>query len=348
MAQVLTLRDVQRAKSEKGDEFGAGVVEMFINECDPAAMLPFETLGTVEVSHRRTNSAPTVGFRHGRGATFAGVSAMTTDKVTDSVWDMGATIDIDKTDLRDRQAGDILGDRTKQAVKGMAWTFLDYFINGDHATDPYGFEGIKVRLANSPSSQVVYGSASNDVLDVRASAAPSESTLYNFLDKIDEAIDALDGTTGDMAFTSADFIATLRSVLRRLGKYTEQPEMEPGKFGSNRRRTGAVGSNAPVLVYPEDKGIKWYNMGYKADQSTLVVGNDTITDAQDGAIACRPVYFVKVGRPYLHGIQQYAMETSAPMKLDDGVTTRVTIDWPVGLHHVHNKSFSVLKGVRVA
>ena len=343
MGQVLTLQDVQRAKSEKGDKFGAGVVELFINECDPAAMLPFDTLGTVEVSNRRTNSATTVGFRQGRGAGFGGISARTTDKVTDAVWDMGASIDIDKTDLRDKEAGDLLGDRTRDAVKAMSWTFLDYFINGDHATDPYGFEGVKARLANLNSAQSVYGVSSSAELDVRASASPSESTLYTFLDKIDEAIDALDGSTGDMAFTSSDFIATLRSVLRRLGKYTAQPETEPGKFGANRRRTGAEGSNKPVLIYPEDKGIKWYNMGFKADQTTRVVATDTVN-----SVACRPVYFVKTGKPYLHGIQQYPIETSAPMKLDDGVTTRVTIDWPVGLHHVHNKALAALKGVRVA
>lgn len=343
MAQVLNLIDVQRAKAEKGDMAGAAVVELFVDECDVAGLIPWKTLGTVEISDRRTDSIATVGFRQGRGTGFGGVSAPTTDKVFDAVWHMGAAVDADKTDLRDKLAGDIIGDRIKQAVKGMSWTFKDYFLNGDHATDPYGFEGVKVRLANSLSAQTTYGVSSSAELDVRASASPSENTMYTLLDKIDEAIDVLDGHDGDIVLTSSDFISALRSILRRLGKYTMQPEQEDLKFGNVRRRTSADRPSSPVLTFPTEKGLRWYDMGFKADQSTRIVGTDTVN-----SVACRPAYFIKLGHPYLYGIQQYGIETSDPFKLDDGLTTRVTIDWPLGLHHVHNKAMSVLKGVRVA
>jgi hypothetical protein len=343
MATILTLADVQRQKSEKGDSYGAAVVELFQQQCDPATLLDFKTLGTTEVKHRVKNAIATVGFRQGRGAAFGQINGTSNSQVTDATFQLGAEIRMDKTDVRDKEASGMLGERTQDAVKGMAWTFLDYFINGDHATEPHGFEGIKVRLANSAAGQIVYGNASNAELDVRASASPSDATLYTFLDKIDEAIDALDGSTGDAAFTSSDFIATLRSVLRRLGKYTERPVEPLGKFGSVRRRTSAVRPTGPVLVYPENKGIPWYDMGLKADQSTRVIGTDTVN-----SVACRPVYFVKLGYPYVHGIQQYAMEIDGPDWNDDHVTQSIVIDWPVGLHHVHNKSISKLAGVRVA
>lgn len=344
MGTILNLFDVQRSKAEKGDEYGAAIVDLFIQECDIAAMMDFKTLGTVETKHRRTNSIPTVGFRQGRGTSFGSVSGVGTDQVTDSVFSMGAQIDIDKTDIRDKEAGDILSERTRYAVRGMSWTFLDYFINGDHATDPYGFEGLKTRLTNAGTSQTVYGVSSSAELDVRASASPSEATLYTFLDKIDEAIDACDGHMADIALTSSDFIATLRSVLRRLNKYTERPVDSPNKFGDVTRRTSSVKPTKPVLIYPEDKGIKWYDMGFKADQTTRVVGTETVNST-----ACRPVFFVKLGGPdYLHGIQQYAMEITPTKVLDDGVTYRTTIDWPVGLHHTHNRFASKLAGVRVA
>jgi len=343
MGTILNLYDVMRQKSEKGDDYGAAVVEMFAQQCDPATMLSFKTLGTTEVKHRTTTAIPTVGFRQGRGTSFGSISGTSNAQVTDSVYNLGAQIDMDKTDVRDKEAGDMLGERTQQAVKAMSWTFLDYFMNGDHATEPHGFEGIKVRLANSASGQIVYGNTSSAELDVRASASPSDATLYSFLDQIDAAIDQLDGSTGDIALTSSDFIATLRSVLRRLGKYNERPVEATGKFGSVRRQTSAVKPTGPVLIYPEDKGLKWYDMGLKADQSTRVVGTDTVN-----SVSCRPVYFVKLGYPYVHGIQQYSMEIDGPSWLDDKVTQRIVIDWPVGLHHVHNKSISKLAGVRVA
>lgn len=343
MGTVLNLYDVQRSKSEKGDLYGSAVVELFIQECDIAAMLDFKTLGTTETRHRRTNSIPTVGFRQGRGASFGSVSGSGTDQIADAVYSLGAQIDMDKTDIKDTEAADLLSVRTQFAVKGMAWTFLDYFINGDHATEPHGFEGLKVRLANLNSAQIIYGNSSAAELDVRASASPSDATLYTFLDQIDAAIDQCDGHMADIALTSSDFIATLRSVLRRLGKYTERTVDLPNKEGSVQRRTSATRPTQPVLIYPEHLGIKWYDMGFKADQSTRVVGTDTVN-----SVACRPVYFVKLGFPYLHGIQQYAMDVGTPQWLDDQVTQRVTVDWPVGLHHVHNRFMSKLTGVRVA
>lgn len=343
MAEVLNLYDVMRDKARRGDDYGAGVVSLIIQECDIAGLLDWKTLNTTEISNKRSNSIPEVGFREGRGATFSGVAGDVFDEWTDSVWHLGAQVDIDVTDLNDEMAGDVLGDRTQQAVKGMSWTFLDYFINGDHATDPYGFEGLKVRLSNSPSGQVVYGDTSSSELDMRMSASPTEDDMYQFLDRIDEAIDAADGHMADIALTSSDFIATLRSVLRRLGKYTEHPVNADPAIGSVSRRTSADKPNKPVLVYPEHLGIKWYDMGFKADQSTRVVENETV-NSQD----TRPVYFVKLGHPYLYGIQQYPIRISEPRILDDGVTYRTTIDWPTGLHHVHNKSVSKLAGVRVA
>lgn len=343
MSQVLTLREVQRSKKNAGDEYGAAVIEQIIQECDLMNMIPWKTLGTTEIRHRVTDSIPTVGFRQGRGASFGTVASGASTQVTDAVYQIGSQIEMDKIDVKDKNAGDLFSEKTRNTIKGITWTFNDYFINGDHATDPHGFEGIKVRLANMASDQTVYGVSNSAELDVRASASPTEATLYNFLDKIDEAIDALDGHDGDVALTSSDFIATLRSVLRRLGKYTERPINEPGKFGDVRRRTSADKPSKPVLIYPEDKGLRWYDLGYKADQSTRIVGTDTVN-----SVACRPVYFVKLGHPYVYGIQQYALDIDGPNKIDDRLTYRTVIDWPIGLTHAHKKSISKLAGVRVA
>jgi hypothetical protein len=340
---VVTLQDVQRAKAEKGDEFGAAIVDLVQNQCDIAALLPFKTLGTVETSDRVSNSIPSVGFRQGRGTSFGSVTRVASQEVKDTIAQLGAQIDIDKTDLRDKEAGDILGQISQQAVKAMAWKFKDTFINGDHATDAYAFEGIKTRLANMPSGQIVYGVNSTTELDIRSSVSPTTAQMYNFLDQIDQAIDQVDGGMPDIALTDGDFIAALKSVLRRLNLYTVPPVQSPENSGFVPRRTFAVKPDRPVLIYPEDRGIKWYNMGLGQDQSTKIIGTDTVN-----SVACRPVYFMKIGDPYISGIQQYPLEVSSPMLLDDNVTTRITVDWPVGIHHVHNRSVSKLAGVRVA
>lgn len=340
---VVYLNDVQRAKSEDGDDYGAMIVELFQNQCDPAAIIPWKTIGTTEVRHRRTNSIANPGYRQGRGQRFGAATQPSHDSVSDSIWPLGVEIDIDKQDKMDKMAGDVVEDIVRYNIEGLAWRFKDDFINGDHAVEPHGIEGVKVRLANMASSQIVYGDSSTVELDLRPSAMPSESDMYQFLDRIDAAVDALDGSTGDAAFTDEDFIAVLRGVLRRLGKYTERVVDLPRFQGDVPRKTDAEKPNRPALIYPENLGLKWYSMGYKSDQSTRVVGTETIN-----SVACRPVYFVKLGERYLHGIQQYAMEVDGPHLLDDRVTYRTVVDWPIGLHHVHNRSISKLTGVRVA
>jgi len=338
-----TLLDVQRAKSEKGDKFGAAVVDLIRVYGDALNLLDWETIGTVETMARRSNSIAELAFREGRGADFSGIDGPGYDQVTDSVWHLGGKVKIDKIDLKDKKAPDILMDKTRFAIRGLVHKFNDQFINGDHATEPHGFEGLNVRLLNG-FGNTVYGNSSSAELDVRASAAPSEATLYTFLDKIDEAIEECDGGTPDVAFTSGDFIATLRSVLRRLGKYTAQPEQEPGKYNElPGRRSFAQKQNRPALIYPTDKGVKWYDLGFKRDQTTRVIANETVN-----SVGCRPVYFAKLGRDYLSGIQMYPVETTGPDRLDDMLTWQVMVDWPLGIRTVHNRTLAKLAGVRVA
>lgn len=335
---AITLLDVQRLKP---DDYERGVVEVFVQECDISKKLPLVTIGTLEVRTKRTNSIPTVGFRS-RGQMYGAVKAGGTDTVADAVYSMGATIDIDKNDMRDKSpVTDPLTERTRNAVKGMAWTFNDYFVNGDHGTDPDGFEGIKVRLANSPATQTVWGNSSTAELDIAAAiAANTTATMQTLLDKLDDAVYALDGHTADACLTDADAIRAIKACLRRLNLYKDTPPEQPHIQPDNARRTNATPNQKPIFSW---NGIDFYDLGVKADQSTKIIGTDTVN-----AKACRPLYFLKLGEPYLHGIQQYAMEVSKSFMLDDGVTFRTVVDWPVGLRHVHPKFASVLKGVKVA
>lgn len=333
---ALTLLDMQRAKK---DNYDKGVIEVFMQEADVSKLLPIETIGTLEVTARRSNSIPTVGFRS-RGEAFPAVSGSMKDTITDQVFAMGATIDIDKTDMRDKAPiTDPLSDRTRDAVKGMAWTFNDYFINGDHGTDPIGFEGLKVRLATLAAGQTIYANTSSAELDIRPGTGTT-ADMQKFLDRIDETIYACDGHSADWCLTDADFIRTLKSCLRRLNINKDTDPLTPMAIGSGQRQTTAVKNQKPVYVY---NGVKFYDMGLKANQSTKIIATETVNSQ-----ACRPAFFVKIGEPYLHGIQQYAMEVSKPFLMDDGVTYRTVIDWPVGLRHVHKAFAAKLAGARVA
>ena len=335
---ALTLIDSNR---ERKDDFSKGVVETFVQECDILKKLPIATIGTVETSSRRTNSLPTVGWR-ARGETPGAVSGGAHDIVSDAVYSMAGQIDIDKTDYMDKAlAENPLTSRTREAVKGMSWTFNNAFINGDHATDADMYEGIKVRIANLASAMTTYASTSTAELDVRQSAAPTNAVMFQWLDRMDDAIYSLDGHSADVILTHADMIKAINSAKRRLGINKDNKEVtEPHLGGSNKRRTSAQPQSKPVADW---NGVPMYDMGLAADQSTDIIATELVN-----AVATRPIYFLKLGEPYLTGIQQYPLDVTKPEKLNDGVTYRVTVDWPVGLKDVHPKFGHVVKGQRVA
>lgn len=334
---ALTLLDTQRYRKE---EFEKGVVETWLNECDISKMLPMETIHTVEVRTRRSNSVAQIGFR-ARGQAYGSVSGTTRDVVADAVYPMGAQIDIDKMDMRDKApVEDVLATRTEDAVKGAAWRFNRTFIKGDHGTDLTEFEGLKVRIAQSSSSQIVYAGASATaaLALTTAVAANTTATMQTFFDKMDAAKRQLDGRgKGKIAILTNDTnIALINACKRRLSLYKDtSPELP--YVNLEKRDSGTMSPNSPVDHWD---GIPIFDMGLESDQSTNVITTDTI-----GSDACYPIYFVRMGFPYVHGIEEYPLEVSKSFMTDNGVTFRTVIDWPVGLRHVHPKSIVVLKGV---
>lgn len=329
-----TLLDVFK---ERKDPLEAGVIETFLDHCHISRVLPITTTGTSEVANRRKNGVVAVGWREGRGQRFGTLQRTSKDKVADAVFQMGGEISLDKFDYRDKSVNGpaLLSDTIQDAVEGMAWEFTNTFINGDHGTNPHSFEGVKVRLGISGASRTIYAiDASND-LDVRPATA-TNAELYTWLDRIEDAVDAVDGNRADVALCNSGFIKGLKSTLRRLGLYTSEDISKPSTL-IKQRSTDAIEFHDPAFTW---NGIKFIDMGYKADQTNKVIATDSI-----GGNACEPVYFLRLGKPYLRGIQMYPIEIDKPHLGDDRVTYTMVVDWPVGLNHVHPRFGSVLRGV---
>lgn len=330
-----TLLDMMRYRK---DFFEAGVISYLIDECNIIEKIPWKTLGTTAIGHRRSNAVNTVGFRS-RGERFGAVSQRTYEEVTDATYPMGAEIEVDKTDFRDKRLPENpLVTATKEAMEDVGWTFRNHFLNGDQATEPKGFDGVLVRLNNLAASQRVYAQDSSNDLDIRVTATVTDAVARQVLNRIDETVAALDGYQADIALTSRDVILALKRVMRQLN-YNVSPLVPAADPGTG-RRTSAQRPSKPNLVY---EGVSFYDLGVQADQSTNIVGTETI-----GGQATTPIFFLKLGDSYLTGIQQYEIEVSeTQLDPSDMVTYRTTVDWPVGLHHVHPKFGARLSGLFV-
>lgn len=331
-----TLLSVMRDRS---DPFEAGMIYTFLDSCDVSKILPMVTINRTQIGHRRSNSASTVGFR-ARGERFGGVTERSYDEVQDATYPIGAEIDVDITDMRDKSLTENpMVKATREAMEDMSFTFRNHFINGDQATEPDGFEGLIVRLQNLASSQTVYALDSSNELDI-SKANITSTTARQFLDAWDDAQDACDGHKADVVFTTSSGIRAIKRCLRILNLYRDVAPETPRTDAGNRRQSSADPLMGANFVWDN---VRIYDMGYKADQTNTIIATESFSGA-----TCTPFYFTKLGSPkYLYGIQQYEIEISDTNLLDDNVTYRTTVDWPVGLHHVHPRFGVKLKGAVV-
>lgn len=330
--------DIQKLKKSNYEQ---GVVEMFIRESDVSKVVPLMDVDTMQVTTRRMSSLPAVTWRQ-RGQRFSDGGQPGFEVVTDTLYNLGAEINIDEADLKDK--GPFIENpvawNTKYKTKAMVYEFQDKFLNGDHASDANAFEGLKVRIGNLASSQTIYGDGSTTAatVDIRP-ATVTTALAYQFLNAVEAAKYACDGHSADVCFTDALNIRYMKNALRIIGQYVNQPAT-PNSGINDRKTSNDVGSNN---VFEWD-GVKYIDMGVKADQATKIIADETV----NAVTTCKPMYFVKLGGDYLSVIQNGALDVKEPVDTGDRVTFRGALSWYVGLRHVHNRFGVKLTGIRVS
>ena len=292
------------------DPLHKGIIMNLLRESPIMDMVPFENVGSIESIALRWTNLPTVAFRR-INADYT-PSHGDTEQVYESVYAFGGTI---REDRVWKKLTNLIQDphelQIKMKTKAMALTFSHYFLNGDHGTDPDGFEGLKKRIDNGPSRQKIRFSSTTDVLDPTASAANAR----RFLDKLLEGIEYANGGQVNAILCNVGVKLGLGKVLRYLGA-SGGPLLDVTKDQFDRR------------VYTID-GIPLIDAGLKADQTTEIIpSNETAEDAGTDATSMYLVPFnMEQG---IHGIQLDNIE------IEDGLPTMSTnittlIEWWCGL-----------------
>ncbi len=306
MATVYTL--VEQLKISK-DPLEAGVITALLERVNMMEVLPFQTIGTLNTKVTRWKDLPTPAFRN-LNATFTSTTG-TTEQLEESVYVAGGNIDLDRQFSGDNAT--IVDPRKNQLdmfMAAMAYMINDYWINGDQATDPAGFTGLKVRIGNLPSRQTISADTGADGLEVFT----SETTENTLLDKLDELIDLVEDGQADCLFMNTSARLGIRSVLRRLKLFETTRDMFDREVMTSR-------------------GALIYDMGTKADQSTLIMPN-TESYTGGGNADGTSIYAVRFGRDggeYLHGIDKHKLQVDNIGRLENGAQDRTNIEWPLGL-----------------
>lgn len=304
----------QAAKLEK-HELRAGIMMNLLRSGPILNYLSFENVTAFTSIALRWTKLPDVAFRRvNSGYT---TSEGDVEQVYESVYGFGGDMEIDR--VFDKVKGSMVKDpRTlliEMKTKSMALQFNNYFINGDHATDPDGFEGLKKRISNMPSRQTVRASATTDVLDPTASAANAR----RFLDKLEEAMYKANSGDVNVILANEGMVWGFGRALRYLGTAgMGLLDMTQDGFG----REFMAYKGAPIL-----------DMGLLADQTTEVIS--AAETADDGGADATSMYFVPFNMEQgIYGIQLGEMEIYDPLDGAEQATkpTRlIRVEWWCGL-----------------
>ena len=298
------------------DNVMAGIIINFARQSTLMQRMTFRPVDSLTATAWRVNGVTAAGTRK-IGEAYATVRDGF-EPVQDGLAAIGDQIDIDRLlTLPGQSEIDAWAENLALESERTRYKFLDTFINGDVTSDVEVFNGVKVRVVAVGGDQIVEG-LSGDSLDPGASDADRQT----FLDKMNRATfeTGMDGEP-NMIITGKDGLFTVEAVGRRL----------------NLLNTVQDAFDRDIMTY---KGIPIDYAGTKADQSTQSI--TSTEDPGDAGNDSTSMYFVKLGHPYVQGIQLHAPQRVYDEIINDGVTHRTVFEWPVGITMFHNKGVTRL------
>lgn len=298
------------AKLDK-NEMRAGVIATLLRYSQIMDLIPWENSGSLKTEATRWNTLPTVGFRQINAVYTANEG--TYDQIWESVYPFGGKISFDRIfTLASNVLKDPVADQTEMKLKSLAMTWNYYFINGDHGSDPDGFEGLKKRIAAMPTRQTVYAAGSGAAaLDPTASAANARA----FLDAWEKSVKYCNGGQCNAIFMNEEMYLGFTRVLRYLNiSGGGIMDVTQDNFGRQ------------ITTY---KGIPFIDVGYKSDLTTEII-TDTETAGDSGSDATS-VYFASYDPVEgMCGLQMKDMDILDDQSSGPLVIAKV-IDWITGL-----------------
>lgn len=318
MAGTLTL--VEFAKECK-EPIVKAVADTLWHESDPMKYILWETIGTLYKKMVRIQSLPSVARRK-LNATWSSATG-TTEPITEGLSIVGGNVDLDKEMVEGNQTiENVRTLHTLMKTKAMAYDFNDNFINGSIITDEDNFDGLKARcdMTAMSAQKILSATSTNYITDTKAHA-------LDFLAEMDRLTYAIDGHNPTFYVTNDYGLRKINQALR----IADVLRTDKDQFG---QLVTMWGNNVPI-----------YDIGVKADQSTKIMADETIAGVAGSDYFS--IYAVKVGEGTdFWGIQKHALEVLDAGLLEDKVTYRTNVNWPVGLALINKRSIARLYGVR--
>lgn len=283
----------------------SGIVEIFARENPVIAMMPFANVAGNAFTYNVEESLPGVEFRtYNEGySESTGVINPETERLTI----LGGDSDYDVAQIA-QQVGDndprAIYDALKAKALSLKW--LQTFFDGDTATDPKAFDGIKKRLTND---QIISAGTNGGALT---------------LSMLDELVDAVQGQPSAI-FARKSVIRAYRNALRASGGTPPESIMIPN-FGR------------PVIAH---NGVPILPIELDTKGNEILTADETQGTSDKTCSA----YAVRFDLDGLHGIQTAPISVRDLGEVDDKPAYRTRMEWYSGIVLKSGRCAARLKGL---
>ena len=303
----------QHAKLET-DATKKYVLTNLLREMKIAEYLPFTSVNSLRMSALRWRQLPDVGYRQ-LNDVYTEDTTGDVEEVWESLCILGGEVNFDRVfGMVSNTITDPHKLQLDMKLMSIALTFNDSFINGDWASVPLGFEGLKKRISLMPSRQTLHAGASDAALDVTASAA----STAKFWNKIAEAYEYCNRAQVNLMVCREDLKLGISKSLRYINS-----------AGGNFLDVTKDSFDRSVLNY---RGTPIVDIGLKKDQSTEIILD---TEAEYGGTAhaiATSMYFASFNEQQgITGIQLRPIEVIPNAEKDVATVDKTLLEWVVGL-----------------
>lgn len=278
-------------------------------------LLPFENVNALEVRAMWWEKLPTGGsFRMVNEGYTAAQDGQLGDGY-ENLYGFGGDIIFDRVF---EGIGNVAVDPIKLQIDGrlmsMAITWNDYFINGDVAVDPKGFNGLKKRVAAMPTRQTIALSSTTG-LDPTGSAAAAR----RFINYFNLAWRYCNKSQVSAILCNEDFIIGFSRVLALLQGYGNYLDITRDNYGREE------------VSY---RGVKFIDVGVKQDQTTEIIPSNELDMAGTNSNTMS-FYLVSFNTENgVYGIQKNQFDVYDPLgggEMESRPARMMRVDWWNGL-----------------
>lgn len=302
---ALTL--LEASKLNTGEVVRNAVIEMFAANSDILRVMPFVDVPGGSLAYNLEGRLPGVAFR-GYNESYAESVGVVNPQV-EILRIAGGDLDVDKALIKTR-GEEVRSSHEAMKVKALALYLTGRVLNGNSATNPREFDGLRRRITG-------------DQLVPANLASPNANSPLS-LEALDAAIDKTDNPTHIIMSKEMRRKLTIAARTTTIGGFITYQRDE---FG----RQFALYNDLPILIADYD------------DTGARIIDFNEAGPA--GGTSSQSIYVVSMGENMLTGIQNGTMEVTDLGEIDTRPVLRTRVEWLVGMAAMHGRCAARVWGI---